>query len=126
MKKILAMLLAVTLTCGVATACDFGSSRNQLVYPDHGYADASTNSWEQLTAEDEIITVSWFADYTAFGTAAQPGTLVYNTILEKTKCRISFTSALSDDGQQLTTMVSGNKMPDIVTVTSADRRVQLA
>lgn len=127
MKKCITLLFSAVMACGFLLSSCGGVSKQNLVYPDHGYATSESNSWEQLTEDDEVITINWFgADLTSFGSSARPGTMVYNRILEKTKIKINFISAMSNDGSQLSTMVAGNKLTDVVTVESSSRRVQLS
>ena len=124
MKKLyLLLIVAIALTV-VACKQNTGSD-HRFNYPDFGYANADSDSW--LQKDNEVIDVNWFVDMSYFGTAAIPGTKVHNKILEKTGVNVRFLTPITDDGTQLSTMIAGNKLPDIVTVSAgSSNRVQLA
>ncbi len=125
MKKILAAVLSAALLFA-AVGCG-GTRMKELVYPDEGYANGDSDSWTQLDGNAEELTINWYVDMAAFGNAASKGTLVADKIYEKTKCRINFITPISDDGGQLSTMIAGNKLPDVVTVAaSGEESMQLA
>lgn len=126
MKKLLCMFLC--LAC-VAT-CFIGCNRDKkkgLVYPDEGYANAESDSWEQLDPNAETIEIDWFVNLSYWGTAATEGTKVMDLIYEKTKIKINYVTPALDDGAQLSTMISGNKLPDVITVgAGSEEAIQLA
>lgn len=128
MKRTTALLLAGALMASAAlslAAC--GSGPKELYYPEEGYANADSDSWLQLGEDAEALTVNWFVNSASFGNAASKGTLVAEKIYEKTKCRINFITPVDDTGAQLSTMISGNKLPDVVTVgASGEESIQLA
>lgn len=126
MKKTCALLLSAAVVASAIglTAC---GGKRELVYPDEGYANADSDSWTQLAEDAEELTVNWFVNYASFGNAASKGTLVAEKIYEKTKCRINFITPVDDSGAQLSTMIAGNKLPDVVTVgASSEESAQLA
>ena len=48
-------------------------------------------------------------------------------IYEKTKIKINYVTPALDDGAQLSTMISGNKLPDVITVgAGSEEATQLA
>ncbi len=127
-RNFVALLLAGCLAGSVAgTLSGCVGGKPELHYPDEGYADANSDSWLQLDEDAEDLTINWFVNMASFGNAASEGTLVAERIYEKTKCRINFITPITDDGAQLSTMISGNKLPDVVTVgASGEESVQLA
>ena len=108
--------------CVVATAFSgCGSSMfnfNGYSYPDYPKAspDDTIDSWTQWE-KDEIVSIDWFIDSTSYS-LPQEESVVVKKILEKTGVKIKFRKALSGDGTELTTMVAGNQLPDLVSVTS--------
>ncbi|MBQ9482235.1 MAG: extracellular solute-binding protein [Clostridia bacterium] len=126
MKKLIATFLAAASVLLIASLGSCGK-RAGLVYPDEGYADDKSDSWLQLDKNAEEYTIDWFVNFASYGNAAQKGTLVAERIYEKTKCRINFITPITDDGAQFSTMVAGNKLPDVVTVgASSEESLQLA
>jgi putative aldouronate transport system substrate-binding protein len=128
-KKLLALLLTLALVLTVFTGCvKKRVPGDDFVYPDTGFADDKSDSWLQIEAGDtRPLTINWFVNLSYFGTAATDGTLVEKKIYEKTGVKINFITPIVDDGVQLSTMISGNKLPDVVTVSGgSDERVQLA
>ncbi len=87
-------------------------------YPDFPYADSdpSIDSWTQWE-EDEIITIDWFIDSTSYSLPKE-GSQVMDEILRKTGIKINFKKATTGDGSELTTMIAGNDLPDLVSVTA--------
>lgn len=119
-KKLLTGCLCLLFACSfLLSGCDnpmfnFGGYE----YPDFPYADEdpSIDSWTQWE-EDEIVEIDWFIDSTSYSIPNE-GSLVVNKILEKTGVKINFKKATTSDGTELTTMISGNALPDLVSVTA--------
>lgn len=126
MKKIICALLSVFFIATCFTGCK-KDKQTGLVYPDEGYANAESDSWEQLDPNAEEIEINWFVNLSYWGTAATEGTKVMDRIYEKTKIKINYVTPALDDGAQLSTMISGNKLPDVITVNAgSEEAVQLA
>ena len=126
MKKLFSLLLCVVLASTAFVGCKRNNKKG-LVYPDEGYANADSNSWEQLDPNAEEIEINWFVNLSYWGTAATEGTKVMDLIYEKTKIKINYVTPALDDGAQLSTMISGNKLPDVITVgAGSEEAVQLA
>ncbi len=119
-KKVLCILVA-TATVLFSVGCkscnnkmfDFG----EYNYPDYPLAskDDTKNSWEQK--DDSIIEIDWFIDNTSYY-LPKDNTVVTNEILKQTGVKINFKKATTSDGSELTTMIAGNDLPDILSVTS--------
>lgn len=119
------MLLMAMLSAGLSVGCSKQGST--LVYPDRGYATADKNSWEQIEEGDGEIEIDWFVNFSAFSNGADLTTKVGQQILKDTGIKINFISPIDDDGAQLSTMITGNQLPDIVTVgASSEERFLLA
>lgn len=93
---------------------DFGGYE----YPDFPLADHddTIDSWTQWE-EDEIINIDWFIDSTSYSLPRE-GSQVMDEILRKTGVKINFRKATTGDGSELTTMIAGNDLPDLVSVTA--------
>ncbi|HHW90584.1 MAG TPA: extracellular solute-binding protein [Clostridiales bacterium] len=127
MKKFITSILCVLLVCCSLIGC-FGDGKNKsdYWYPDRGYADDKSDSWTQLTDQDEEITIDWFVNYSTFSWAGNGNSLVSDVIREKTKININFITPADDTGQQLNTLIASGKLPDVVTVNHGTAlRVQL-
>lgn len=128
-KKIIAVILAAgfMLTLG---ACGGGKKKNEIIpgysssldYPENGRADASSDSWLQIDDIDEEVEITWFIDSTRISIIPYLTKLVS----EKFNISINWRLATSDDGMELSSMIAGNKLPDIITISDYTTRVQLA
>lgn len=125
MKRLTAVTLSLlsVVTLGLS-GCK--PTKRELVYPDEGYATADSDSWKQL-GDAEEISIDWYVNMASWGTAATRGTLVEQKIYEATKIRVNFITPILDDGAQLSTMIAGDKLPDVVTVgAGGEESIQLA
>lgn len=125
-RRFVALLLSVVSAAALClSSCT--PKKKGLVYPDEGYATADSDSWTQLGDDAEEITINWYVNMASWGTAATRGTMVEEKIYEKTKIRVNFITPVLDDGAQLSTMIAGDKLPDVVTVgAGGEERLQLA
>lgn len=125
-KKTLALFLSML----TAILCVGGCKKNnesKLDYPDRGYATADKDSWLQIEDGDEQLTIKWYVNSSGFSNNLSLSTKVGKRIYDKTGIKIEFMMPVLDDGAQLSTMIQGNKLPDVVTVgTTAKERFQLA
>ncbi len=131
-KKILIRVLAIVLAVAVAggiVALLVKLVKNvgdQLDPPDLIYDEFSTDytadkdSWLQIDPDDEDVNIRWWVDSTNWD-FYQIADLVY----KRTGVRIKFEKALTTDGQELATMISGT-LPDVITITDFSTRIQLA
>lgn len=117
---ILAIVIFVT---GLASVAYFIGGKgifnmNGLKYPDYPLAnlDANIDSWKQWqNYDDNIIEIEWFVDDTAT-TFPDENSLVYKKVLEKTGVKINFKKATKSDGTELATKISGNNLPDVISI----------
>lgn len=111
---------------GLATIVSFmtgcGSSGKQVVYPDFERTPAELNSWEYLLDENgkpkERITIEWYVNDSTFSWPGYGTDVVSKVIQEKTGVSIKFTTPVTDDGQKLATLISGDVLPDVVSIQS--------
>ena len=87
------------------------------------------NSWDYWDDEryddGEIIEINWYVS-PSWSWSGSRGTLVSEMIEKKTGCRINFTTG-GGDNSKLTTMIAGDKLPDVLTVEVGDAiHIQLA
>ena len=105
-------------------SCHGMSTKQDLIYPDEGYANDESDSW--LQREDKNISINWYVDYSGWGTAATIDTKVGQRIFEKTGIEVNFSTPIDDTGTKLATMLASGELPDVVTVgAGADVRLQL-
>lgn len=118
-KVFCAALCAVLSLLFVLSGCnnpmfDFGGYE----YPDFPYADSDPDidSWTQWE-EGDIIEIDWFIDSTSYS-LPQESSLVVEEILRQTGVKINFRKATTSDGSELTTIIAGNDLPDLISVTA--------
>ena len=116
-KVFCAALCAVLSLLFVLSGCnnpmfDFGGYE----YPDFPYADSDPDidSWTQWE-EGDIIEIDWFIDSTSYS-LPQESSLVVEEILRQTGVKINFRKATTSDGSELTTIIAGNDLPDLISV----------
>ena len=94
-------------------------SGNALL-PDFPSTPGDKDSWEYLDKDAEgnveEWTVDWYVNDSTFSWNTYGSDRVSEIIKEKTGVTIHFTSPVTDDGQKLSTLISGNKLPDLVSV----------
>lgn len=108
----LAMIALLLSGCG-------NMNRGKLVYPDFPLTPGDKDSWEYLKDENgnvESWDVEWYVNDSTFSWNTYGDDRVSEIIKEKTGANIKFTVPVTDDGQKLSTMISGNKLPDIISV----------
>ena len=114
-KKLILLLASVAL---ILPGC--GSKRNtELVYPDYPLTPDEKDSWEYLKDDSGHVDswdVEWYVNDSTFAWNSYGSDRVSQVIKEKTGVSIRFTVPVTDDGQKLATMISGNKLPDIISV----------
>jgi putative aldouronate transport system substrate-binding protein len=122
-KKILGMFLVTTMMIFIVGCNGGGTLTNSsgLDYGENQNLDADINSWEQIDSDDADIEIDWWVDATNWD-FYQISSLVY----KKTGVKINFTTALNSDGSELSTMIAGGRLPDVITITDYSTRAQLA
>ncbi len=119
MKKIILSLL----TCGLLlTLPSCASQEKEVIYPDFELTPSEKNSWEYLLDENgkpkEEITIEWYVNDSTFSWPGYGNDVVSKVIKEKTGITIKFVTPVTDDGQKLATLISGDALPDVVSVQS--------
>jgi putative aldouronate transport system substrate-binding protein len=75
--------------------------------------DASKPSWEYDTTDYDV---SWFIDASWMLWPTNGADLVSRTIYQKTGCKIKFRVATDEESTELSTLISSDDLPDVVTV----------
>ena len=121
-KAILWLLLATVLLTGTMASCvrpgffDFGSLKYDEYPTDY---DPDTDSWLQIHPDDEDVEITWFVNFAYTDYSA-------DLIKKRTGVKVNFQSALTANNEELNTMISGDKLPDVITFNDLSIRVQLA
>lgn len=125
-KKLIFLLILVFGFNLIGCNGSGGKNNSDYFYPDRGYADANSDSWTQLSENDEEITIDWFVNYSTFSWNGNGNSLVSDVIKEKTGININFITPADDSGSQLNTLIASGNLPDIITVNHGTAlRVQL-
>ena len=118
-KRLLAFMLCMSFCVSAFAACGGTEDKTELTYPDRGYANADSDSWLQIEEGDDMdLQIDWYVNLSYHSNPATLETKVGRRIYEKTGIKINWLTPVLDDGTQLSTMISGNKLPDVVTVGS--------
>ena len=132
-KKVLLLLTASAL---VVTGCnlfkrkssttepevyvdDEGNIVDNTKYPDFPLTPGDKDSWEYLKDANgnvESWDVEWYVNDSSFSWNSYGSDRVSQIIKEKIGVNIKFTVPVTDDGQKLSTLISGNKLPDLISV----------
>lgn len=91
-----------------------------LRYPDHGYATDDKDSWLQTEGEDDIE-IEWYVDSASFALSQK----VAEAVKRATGVTIAFSYPANDSGDKLSTMIAGNMLPDVITITDTATKGQL-
>ena len=125
-SKIIKFIVVIMLTgvftvgaaaCGGIPGIGNGGKLSYNEYPTN--YSAEIDSWLQIHPDDEDVEVTWFTNYTYADYAAD---LIY----KRTGVKLKYQSALTTDNSELNTMIAGDKLPDIVTISDLGTRVQMA
>lgn len=116
--------IVVTLLLGglLSTLVGCNTSSNiggDVVYPDYPLTPGDKDSWEYLKDENgnvEPWEFEWYVNDSTFSWNSYGSDRVSQIIKEKTGVTIKFTAPVTDDGQKLSTLISGNKLPDVISV----------
>ena len=121
MTKKLLFFTTLFLLVFVLGCTNLTTEESNLDYGESQNLDPDINSWEQIDPDDEDIEIDWWVDSTNWD-FYQIADLVY----KRTGVRINFSTALNSDGSELSTMIAGDRLPDVITITDYSTRVQLA
>lgn len=126
MKKIIAKISAIilvlvmslsTVCCGLKDLIEI----EELDYGNYPTANKQSDSWLQIDPDDEDVEITWWVDATSWD-FYQVSSLIY----KRTGVKVNFQRALKSDGTELSTMISGNNLPDVITITDYATRSKLA
>lgn len=92
-----------------------------LPYPDSGYADGNSDSWKQLDANAETVEINWYMDSSTFAVSQD----IIDQVERECKVKIKMSFPVTDDGTKLATLIAGDMLPDVITITDASTREQL-
>lgn len=87
--------------------------------PDFPKTPGDKDSWEYLKGDDgkvEEWDLEWYVNDSTFAWNSYGSDRVSEVLKEKTGVKIKFTVPVTDDGQKLSTLISGNKLPDMISV----------
>lgn len=128
-KKVAGVLLCGVFAVGALAGCNLPlGPGGEIKYPDFPLANAESDSWTQIDASDKIE-INWFVDIAGWNSNMLSGdSVVAKKIREKTGVTVNFIVPLNDDGSQLNTLISSNKLPDVVTLnqSAAEQRLLAA
>ncbi len=116
--------LALVLAMGLmASACSVDDlvDVDELDYGNYPTANKDSDSWLQIDPDDEDVEITWWIDATSWD-FYQISSLIY----KRTGVKVKFQRALKSDGTELSTMISNNNLPDVITITDYSTRSQLA
>ena len=114
-NKIFIPLLVFAL---LIPGCNKGRS-TKLVWPDFPLTPGDKDSWEYLKDENgkvEEWDIEWYVNDSTFSWNSYGSDRVSQIIKEKIGVNIKFTVPVTDDGQKLSTLISGDKLPDLISV----------
>ena len=120
-KAFVCLSLAGFMTASVSACGDRPGGRENLDYNQYSTDyDPNVNSWEQIDPDDEDLEITWFTNYTFYGSK------IVDLIRERTGVNVKFQSAMTTDNTELNTMIAGDMLPDVITIGDLRTRVQLA
>ena len=94
-------------------------SKDKTPYPDYPRTPGDKDSWEYLKNDQGTIDqwdIEWYVNDSTFAWNSYGSDRVSEILKEKTGVKIKFTVPVTDDGQKLATLISGNKLPDLISV----------
>lgn len=118
-KTLISLALLIAMSTG-AVAC--GTQTKVIVYPDFENTPSDKNSWEYLLDENgspkEQITIDWYVNDSTFSWPGYGTDIVSKYLKDNLGITIKFTTPVTDDGQKLATLISGDVLPDLVSIQS--------
>lgn len=125
MKKVFYLFLATLMLTGCNPSNNSVDNELELLQPlidQVGQTPAEKDSWEYLLGEDgkpkEEITITWFVNDPTFAWNSYGSDVVSRVIKEKTGINIRWSVPADDSGTKLASLISGDMLPDIVSVQS--------
>lgn len=117
------LMLLAALFATALSACGGGGGGKHFKtiddLPDFAATPGDKDSWEYLkddTGKVESWDLEWYVNDSSFAWNSYGSDRVSQVIKEKTGVNIKFTAPVTDDGQKLSTMIAGNKLPDLISV----------
>lgn len=90
----------------------------QLTYPDFPTTPSDKNSWEYIDKGTDL-TIDWYVDVSSWNAPTGVDS-ISQKIKEVTGITVNFQTPVQDDGQKLSTIIAGKKMPDVITLTTSN------
>ncbi len=116
-KKITLLFLMSLMTLSLVSC----GNNKTATYPNFPNTPGDKDSWEYLKDENgkvESWDLEWYVNDSSFSWNTYGNDRVSEIIKEKTGVNIKFVSPVTDDNQKLSTLISGNKLPDMISVQS--------
>ena len=118
MRKKITLLSLMSLMTLSLVSCGGNKTAS---YPNFPNTPGDKDSWEYLKDENgkvESWDLEWYVNDSSFSWNTYGNDRVSEIIKEKTGVNIKFVSPVTDDNQKLSTLISGNKLPDMISVQS--------
>lgn len=121
MKKVLCCVLAIMVISSLFTGCSSNKGNKDAEKNNNNQettGNGTKETGEQTAKPEETVEVDWYVDlpWWTWTGAGFGEDLTSKIILEKTGVKINFIVPASDSGEQLTSMIASDTMPDIITV----------
>lgn len=100
----------------VMVAAITGCSKRTNELPD--FPETPNDGTDSWLHNDEDFDFTWFVNTSWFSWNTNGSDLVSKVIYEKTGAKIKFLTPVTDDNQMLSTMIAGNKLPDVISIQS--------
>ncbi len=114
-----ALISASLTSCGPGNGGISTDDDGNIILPDFPETPGDKDSWEYLKNDDGTIDdweIEWYVNDSTFTWNSYGSDRVSQIIKEKTGVTIKFNSPVTDDGQKLSTLISGNQLPDLVSI----------
>lgn len=121
MKRKVVMLLCAVLALSLVTGCSSGKGAKEAELPDAvTEAAKDTPGW---MADTEPVTLDWYVNYSWYDSMWEEGEFS-QWMEEKTGVKINFIVPSGEAGEKLNTMITGNTLPEIITLEASDPAVR--
>jgi len=124
MKKILLLTLIFSLIF-ILTSCKPHDNNGTLEfdYPDFELTpDGTVESWDYGDKDD--LTIEWYVDSSSWMYDGVVQNDLTKYIYDKTGIKIKWSKPVTDDGVQLNSLITGNMLPDVVTISASTNQYQ--
>ncbi len=118
-KSIIVSLILSGIVCTTSGCFRSTGPTKEIKYPDYPLTPDDKDSWEYFKDENgnvESWDIEWYVNDSTFAWNSYGSDRVSQIIKQKTGVNIKFTVPVTDDGQKLSTLISGNKLPDLISV----------